>query len=82
MFMNKNELKNKIINDEHDLDDIKSNFKNRDDSIKCNSIKIKLKMFEELVDKIDEKYYDKLYNELCDIEETILKLQTAEQDKI
>lgn len=80
--MNKNELKNKIINDEHDLDDIKSNFKNRDDSIKCNSIKIKLKMFEELIDKIDEKYYDKLYNELCDIEETILKLQTAEQDKI
>ncbi len=79
--MNKDELKNQIINDERSLDNIKSNFKNRDDNVKFNSIKEKLKMFEELIDKIDEQYYDKLYNQLCEIEETIKKLQTVEQEK-
>ena len=57
-----------------------SNFKNRDDIYKFNSIKDKLKMFEELIEKVDQQYYDKLFNQLCEIKETIQELQKSEQD--
>ena len=37
-------------------------------------------MFEELIEKVDQQYYDKLFNQLCEIKETIQELQKSEQD--
>lgn len=80
--MNKNELKNKILEDETSLDNIQSNFKNRNDSVLYNSIKKKLQLFESMLDQIDTIYYEKLYNQLEEIEQTIQELSTAKQDTI
>ena len=76
----KNNIKDKIKKCQITLDNISTNFKNRDDDILYNLTKDKLNIFVSMIDKIDSTYYDKLSNNLDEIINITKILLNSEQN--